>query len=68
MMKAKISPNMISFVTVKRGDWIIKVSVYKTKQIMVVAQNCYEMENIFIKYFTNQNDAAEFIEKLVIED
>lgn len=59
---------MISFVTVKRGDWVIKVSVYKSKQIMVVAQNCFEMENIFVKYFTNQHDAAEFIEKLVIED
>jgi hypothetical protein len=68
MMKAKITQNMISFVTVRRGDWIMKVSIYKTKQIMIVAQNCYDTDNIFIKYFTNQNDAAEFIEKLIIED
>jgi hypothetical protein len=67
-MKAKISPNMISFVTVRRGDWILKVSVYKNKQIMVIAHHCYELENMIIRYFTNQHHAADFIEQLVIED
>jgi len=68
MMKAKLSPNMISFVTVRRGDWILKVSVYKNKQIMVIAHHCYELENMIIRYFTNQHHAADFIEQLVIED
>lgn len=67
-MKAKISPNMISFVTVRRGEWILKVSVYKNKQIMVIASNCYEMEVLIIRYFLDQNSAADFIEQLVIED
>ena len=68
MMKAKISPNMISFVTVKRGEWILKVSVYKNRQIMVIAQHCYELEKLIIRYFTNQHQAADFIEQLVIEE
>jgi len=68
MMKAKLSPNLISFVTVRRGEWILKVSVYKNKQIMVIAQNCYELENLIIRYFNDQNSAADFIELLVIED
>jgi hypothetical protein len=68
MMKAKISPNLISFVTVRRGEWILKVSVYKNKQIMVIAQHCYELEKLIIRYFTDQNSAADFIELLVIED
>ena len=67
MMKAKISPNLISFVTVRRGEWILKVSVFKNKQIMIVAQHCYDMENLVIQYFTDQNAAADFIEQLVIE-
>jgi hypothetical protein len=67
-MKAKISPNMISFVTVRRGDWILKISVYKNKQVMVVAQHCYDYERTLITFFTNQNIAADFIEQLVIED
>ena len=68
MMKAKLSPNLISFVTVRRGEWILMVSVYKNKQIMVIAQNCYELENLIIRYFNDQNSAADFIELLVIED
>lgn len=68
MMKAKISPNMISFITVRRGEWILKVSVYKNKQIMVIAQHCYEFEKMIIRCFSDQNAAADFIELLVIED
>jgi hypothetical protein len=66
-MKAKLSHNLISFVTVRRGEWILKVSVFKNRQIMIIAQHCYEMENCVIQYFTNQNTAADFIEQLVIE-
>jgi hypothetical protein len=68
MMKAKISPNLISFITVRRGEWILKVSVYKNKQIMIIAQHCYDFEKMIIRYFNNQNSAADFIELLVIED
>ena len=59
---------MISFVTVRRGEWILKISVYKNKQILVVAHNCYDMANLIIRFFTDQNTAADFIEQLVIED
>jgi hypothetical protein len=68
MMRAKLSPNMISFVTVRRGEWILKISVFKNRQIMVVAQHCYELERLIIKFFTDQNTAADFIEQLVIEE
>lgn len=59
---------MISFITVRRGEWILKVSVFKKKQIMVLAQNLYEGDKFYIRYFIDQNMAAEFIEQLVIEE
>lgn len=68
MMRAKITHNMISFITVRRGEWILKVSVFKNKQIMVLAQNLYEADKFYIRYFVDQNMAAEFIEQLVIEE
>ena len=64
-MKAKISPNMISFVTVRRGNWVLKISVYKNKQVMVVAMHCYDVEQLFVRYFTSQDAAADFIEHIV---
>jgi hypothetical protein len=67
-MKAKLSPNMISFVAVRRGEWVLKISVFKNRQILVVAQHCYDFERTIVKYFSDQNHAADFIEQLVIED
>ena len=67
-MRAKLSPNMISFVTVRRGEWVLKISVFKNRQIMVVAQHCYELERLLVRFFIDQNYAADFIEQLVIEE
>lgn len=66
-MKAKISPNLISFVLVRRGDWVVKVSVFKTKHILIVAQHCYEMERFEVRHFNDQNEAADFLELLANE-
>jgi hypothetical protein len=65
MMKARLTPNLISFVTVRRGEWILKVSVFKNKQIMVLALNSFDVEKLLVRYFTDQNVAADFIEKLI---
>lgn len=65
-MKAKITENLISFILVRRGEWLLKVSVFKNKTIMVVAHHCYEMETI-VRFFIDQHVAADFIEKLVEE-
>ena len=54
-MKAKLSPNLISFVTIRRGDWLMKISVYKTKQVLLVAQNYFANEQIVIKTIVGYN-------------
>lgn len=67
-MRAKISPNLISFVTVRRGDWIMKISVYKQRDVLVIAQHYYELEKLIVKHFGNQEDAANFLDMLAKED
>ena len=67
-MKAKVSPNLISFVTIRRGDWLMKISVYKTKEVLLVAQNYYATEQIIVKHFTHHDEAAKFIDNLAIEE
>jgi len=67
MMKAKLSPNLISFFLVRRGNWTIKVSVYKNKQILVFMQNVYDIDNIVMQCFQNQDEAADFIEHMIEE-
>ena len=64
MMKAKVSPNLISFVTIRRGNWVMKISVYKTRYVLLVAQHYYDKEKFIIKEFPDQNEAAAFIDFL----
>jgi hypothetical protein len=66
-MKAKLSPNLISFFLVRRGNWMLKVSVYKNKQILVFMQHVYDMDKIIMQYFNDQNQAADFIEYMIEE-
>jgi len=67
-MKAKISPNLISFVTIRRGDWIMKISVFKNKHVLLVAQNYFANDQIIIKQFNHHDEAAQFIETLISEE
>ena len=66
-MKARLSPNLISFFLVRRGNWTLKVSVYKNKQILVFMQHVYDMDNIVMQYFHDQSKAADFIEHIIEE-
>lgn len=68
MMKAKLYPNLISFKTVRRGEWILKVSVFKSKHVLLFAQHFYDQDVIIFKHFDKHESAAEFIDKLVIEE
>ena len=67
MMKAKLSPNLISFFLVRRGNWTLKVSVYKNTQILVFMQHVYDMDKIIMEIFHSQEDAANFIEHMIEE-
>jgi hypothetical protein len=67
MMKARVSPNLISFVTIRRGDWIMKISVYKTKEVLLVAQHYFENERFQVRHFFDQEEAAKYIDKLAEE-
>ncbi len=46
----------------------MKISVYKTKQVLLVAQNYYATEQIIIKHFNHHDEAAKFIDQLAIEE
>lgn len=35
---------------------------------MVMAMNCYDMEDIRVRFFMGHNQAADFIEQLIIEE
>lgn len=46
---------------------MLKVSVYKNKQILVFMQHCYDMDRIVMEIFQSQDHAADFIEYMIEE-
>jgi hypothetical protein len=67
-MRAKVTKDMISFVPVIRGEWTFKISVWKTKQVMVIAQHNLDLHRIYVECFSHQDDAADFIERIASEE
>lgn len=68
MIKAKVTPNLLSFITVRRGNWVMKISVYKQMFVMLVAQHYYEQDQFFVRFFTHHEEAAKFIDALIEKD
>lgn len=68
MIKAKVSPNLVSFVTVRRGNWVLKISVFKTSNVLVVGQHYFAKDQFFVRQFLGHDAAADFIDALVKEE
>jgi hypothetical protein len=68
MIKSKVYPNLLSFVTIRRGNWVMKISVFKSKWVMIIAQHYFENDHFQIRQFADHNEAADFIEFLASKD
>ena len=62
--KASYYNNHVCFTAVRRGDWILKVSVSPKRVVMVIATHV-SGELFSTKFFTDYNDATEWIETIV---
>jgi hypothetical protein len=49
---------------VRRGNWILKVSVFKNKTILVVARHFFDMDKTEVQFFDDQNAAADFLDNI----
>jgi len=67
-MKSKITHNLVSFQTIRRGDWVMKISVFRARDVLIVAQHYYDNANVIVKHFTDHEEAAQFIEYLAESD
>lgn len=46
----------------------MKISVFKSKMVMVVAQHYFDKDQFHVRQFLNHTEAADFIDFLVSED
>lgn len=63
--KVTLLPNgLASFIPVRKGNWAFKVSLMKSKQILIIAQHLIDRDFTYVKYFTDETAAATFLENL----
>ena len=66
--RAKLIKNLLSYIPVRRGNWILQVSVFKNNQVLLVYKHYYDEDKFGIKAFTNHDTAIDFIEYLLNKD
>jgi hypothetical protein len=65
--KASVFPNMVTYVPIRRRDWVLKISIYKDKSILVVGYNVFSFASV-VKQFDNADIAASFLDFLVEQE
>ena len=59
---------LTTFNTIKRGNWFIRFSTTDMGSLMLLARSAISYENVFIKYFSSEEEAVSFCDFLVLHD
>jgi hypothetical protein len=63
----RIRSNTKHFLPILRGGWVIKFSIYEFDNILITVISSYT-EQVIIRYFNKEQDAVDFINRLVVEN
>lgn len=63
-----MAKNLLSYIPVRRGNWILQVSVYKNTFVLVVYKHYFDQDRFGIKHFETHDNATDFIDELVKKD
>lgn len=66
--RSKTNKNLLSYVLVRRGNWVFKVSVFKNQYVLVIYKHYFDELKFGIKHFESYDNATEFIEDLIKKD
>ena len=58
---------MVTYVPIRRKDWVLKISIWKDQSILLVGYNVYTFANV-VKQFNNADLAASFIDFMVEQE
>lgn len=60
--------NLLSYLPIRRGNWVLQVSIFKNMHVLVIYNHYYEKEKFGLNHFDNYDNASEFIESLIKEE
>lgn len=58
---------MVTYVPIRRRDWVLKISIFKDRSILIVGYNVYTFSTV-VKQFDNADLAASFVDFLVEQE
>ena len=67
-MKDKLIKDLVSYPFIRRGNYQLKISVFKNMSVVIVANHVLDIDKFFVKHFGNLEEAADFIEFTIIKD
>jgi hypothetical protein len=67
MMKGD-TKDLVAYPFIRRGNYQLKISVFKNMSVVIVANHMLDIDKFFVKHFGNLEEAANFIEYIIIKD
>ena len=67
-MKDKLTKDLVSYPFLRRGNYQLKISVLKHMSVVIVGNHMMDVDKFFVKHFSNLEEAANFIEFIIIKD
>ena len=68
MMKSDLIKDLVTYPFLRKGNYQLKVSVLKKMSVVVVGNHLQDVDKFFVKHFSNLEEAANFIEFLLLKD
>ena len=63
-----LTKDLVSYPFLRRGNYQLKISVLKHMSVVVVGNHMRRVDKFFVKYFSNLEEAANFIEFIILKD
>lgn len=60
--------DLVTYPWLRRGNYQLKISVFKNMSVVIVANHMMDLDKFFVKHFDNLEDAANFIEFTITKD
>ena len=67
-MMSDLIKDLVTYPFLRRGNYQLKVSVLKKMSVIVVGNHLQDVDKFFVKHFRNLEEAANFIEFLLLKD
>ena len=67
-MKSQLTKDLVSYPFLRRGNYQLKISVLKHMSVIIVGNHMMDVDKFFVKHFSNLEEAANFIEFIILKD